>query len=157
MLGGHVRDLALHFRNRSPQLVCDLRYRGAGAQSEPKDFKLGGRPLERLFVCTFHCQLAFRDCPLTSTGYQSRSPTLRSTAGTFRILRRCFWANTTREDAMRTFVMTLAAAVVAATAVPLINGIASAQVDVDVRVGPPGVKIEDPRRPDVVIEEPRRP
>ena len=58
---------------------------------------------------------------------------------------------------MRTFSMTLAAAVVAATAVPLINGIASAQVDVDVRVGPPGVKIEDPRRPDVVIEEPRRP
>jgi hypothetical protein len=58
---------------------------------------------------------------------------------------------------MRTFSMTLAAAVLAATAVPLMNGIALGQADVDVRVGPPGVKIEDPRRPDVVIEEPRRP
>jgi hypothetical protein len=38
---------------------------------------------------------------------------------------------------MRTFVMTLAAAVVAATTVPLMNGVASAQADVDVRVGPP--------------------
>src|SRR5262245_10919247 len=156
MSGGHFRDLASHFRNCSPQLACDLRYRRTGAQPNSKDFKLGGRPL-RLSVCTFHCQLAFRESPLTSSPYQSRSSTLRSTPGTFRIPCRCSCANATKEDAMRTFVMTLAAAVVAATAVPLMNGIASAQVDVDVRVGPPGVKIEEPRRPDVVIEEPRRP
>jgi hypothetical protein len=68
-----------------------------------------------------------------------------------------FLVNATREDAMRTLLMTLAAASVATTAIPLMNGVASAQADVDVRVGPPGVKIEEPRRPDVVIEKPRRP
>jgi hypothetical protein len=40
----------------------------------------------------------------------------------------------------------LTAATVAAIAVPLMNGVASAQADVDVRVGPPGVKIAEPRR-----------
>jgi hypothetical protein len=53
---------------------------------------------------------------------------------------------------MRMLLM-IAAASVAATTVPLMNGVALAQVDVDVRVGPPAVKIDEPRRPGVVIEE----
>jgi hypothetical protein len=58
---------------------------------------------------------------------------------------------------MRKLLMSLAAASVVAIVAPLTNGMALAQADVDVRVGPPSVKIEEPRRPDVVIEEPRRP
>jgi hypothetical protein len=58
---------------------------------------------------------------------------------------------------MRMLLVTLATVSAVAAAIPLMNGMASAQADVDVRIGPPGVKIEEPRRPDVVIEEPRRP
>jgi hypothetical protein len=58
---------------------------------------------------------------------------------------------------MRTIVFAVAASGAMLTSAPLLAGAASpasvqlAQVDVDVRVGPPAVRIEEERRP-VVIE-----
>jgi hypothetical protein len=63
---------------------------------------------------------------------------------------------------MRTIVFAVAASAVVLTSAPLLAGTVSAtsiqmaQVDVDVRVGPPAVRIEEDRRPGVVIEERRR-
>ena len=63
---------------------------------------------------------------------------------------------------MRTIVLAVAASAAVLTSAPLLAGSASAasiqlaQVDVDVRVGPPAVRIEEERRPGVVIEERRR-
>ena len=60
---------------------------------------------------------------------------------------------------MRTIVFAVAASGAMLTSAPLLAGAASpasvqlAQVDVDVRVGPPAVRIEEERRPGVVIEE----
>ena len=63
---------------------------------------------------------------------------------------------------MRTIVLAVAASAAVLMSAPLLAGTASAasiqlaQVDVDVRVGPPAVRIEEERRPGVVIEERRR-
>ena len=59
---------------------------------------------------------------------------------------------------MRTIVLAVAASAAVLMSAPLLAGTASAasiqlaQVDVDVRVGPPAVRIEEERRPGVVIE-----
>jgi hypothetical protein len=65
---------------------------------------------------------------------------------------------------MKTILISAATAAVMLTAAPLFAGTATAgsmrlaQADVDVRIGAPGVKIEERhRRPDVVIEKERRP
>jgi hypothetical protein len=64
---------------------------------------------------------------------------------------------------MRTIVFAATAAAAVLTSAPLLSGTASAasvqlaQVDIDVRVGPPVGRIEEERRPGVVIEERRRP
>ena len=61
-----------------------------------------------------------------------------------------------------TIVLAVAASAAVLMSAPLLAGTASAasiqlaQVDVDVRVGPPAVRIEEERRPGVVIEERRR-
>jgi len=64
---------------------------------------------------------------------------------------------------MRTTILAIAAAATVAAAPPLLaerataNPAQLAQADVDVRVGPPGARIEEHRRPGAVIEEHRRP
>jgi hypothetical protein len=61
---------------------------------------------------------------------------------------------------MRTIVLAVAASVAVLMSAPSLAGTASAAsmqlAQVDVRVGPPAVRIEEERRPGVVIEERRR-
>ena len=62
---------------------------------------------------------------------------------------------------MRTILFAASTAAALLTSAPLLSGTASAAslrlAQVDIRVGPPAVRIEEERRPGVVIEERRRP
>ena len=62
---------------------------------------------------------------------------------------------------MRTILFAVSTAAALLTSAPLLSGAASAAslqlAQVDIRVGPPAVMIEEERRPGVVIEERRRP
>jgi hypothetical protein len=62
---------------------------------------------------------------------------------------------------MRTILFAASTAAALLASAPLLTGTASAAslqlAQVDIRVGPPAVRIEEERRPGVVIEERRRP